>query len=572
MKWQLGRGAPAFERTLQALSKRTYPSQRRLFDLSKARDRDAFVQLVKKGDIRSVSDDFEEQHRELYAIRNPALAHNTSFDAAFERHYAELAGEKALWQQGKWVFFPWRAQATHVLDEPEFFAVRTARNRNLIAEEEQRRYYEATVGICGLSVGSSLAVALALQGGAKRMKLADFDRLALSNTNRIAAGADRLGVKKVEIAARAIYELNPYAELELYPDGLTPKNIAAFFEGLDIVADEVDDLSIKYLIREQARRRRIAVVMGADNGDNAVLDVERYDLDPDTPFFHGTMGEMSYESLRGLGRFDTGRLITKLVGPENVTERMQQSLLEMGKTIVSWPQLGGAAMLNGAALACCIRRIICGQPLFSDRAIVSLDEKLIPGYDTPEQADRRKSVSEEFARMFGLPVRTTAGVPQRHLREILEAAIRAPSGENCQPWRFVLKGESVELWNRPERDQSLYNWGQRASYMAHGAALENLVLAAGARGFGADVAYFPESVRREPRRDRGPFGRKGARRPARGGDFPARVQSQAVRESATPGKGARGASEGLSGSGLRTIAALRGSREHRTPRARRRSE
>jgi hypothetical protein len=394
---------PAFERILGTLAKRRLASQARLFDLAQASDRNAFDALVKKGEIQSVCDDFEEQHRELYAIQNPALAHERGFGAAFAQYYAQLAKETPLWQRGRWAFFPWRAQAAHVLDEPEFFAVRTARNRNLITEEEQRRYYDATVGICGLSVGSSLALALALQGGAKRMKLADFDRLALSNTNRILAGADRLGAKKVEVAARAIYELNPYAELELYPDGLTPDNIASFFEDLDIVADEVDDLAIKYLIREQARKYRIAVVMGADNGDNAVLDVERYDLDVDTPFFHGTLENASYESLRGLGRFETGRLITRLVGPEHVTERMQQSLLAMGKTIVSWPQLGGAALLNGAALACCIRRIVCGQPLFSERAIVSLDEKLIPGYDTPEQAARRRSISADFARLFDLP-------------------------------------------------------------------------------------------------------------------------------------------------------------------------
>jgi len=78
------------------------------------------------------------------------------------------------------------------------------------------------------------------------------------------------------------------------------------------------------------------------------------------------------------------------------------------------------------------------------------------------------------------------------IRFALEEAIRAPSGENCQPWRFVVRGMDVELWNRPERDQSPYGWGQRASYMANGAALENLVLAAGSRGLEAHIEYFPE--------------------------------------------------------------------------------
>lgn len=77
------------------------------------------------------------------------------------------------------------------------------------------------------------------------------------------------------------------------------------------------------------------------------------------------------------------------------------------------------------------------------------------------------------------------------VEQILQAAILAPSGENCQPWRFVVKGDTIELWCRPERDRSPYNWGQRGTYMATGAALENLSLAAQARGYAADIAYFP---------------------------------------------------------------------------------
>lgn len=393
--------AESLERALDTL-RTPAPSTPELFDLSRAGDRERFEALLASGAVRAVSDDYEEEQRELFGIRHPAQVYAPGFEEAFQEHFRALSTDAPLSRHGRWVYYPWRSVVSHILPEDEYHLVRTARNQNLITKEEQEKFYDATIGIGGLSVGSSVAIAIALGGGGKRMKLADMDRLALSNTNRVLAGADRLGLPKVELAARTVYEINPYAEVELYPDGLTRENISAFFDGLDIVIDELDNLAVKYLIREQAKARKLPVVMAADNGDNAVVDIERYDQDPQPPFFHGRMGEVSYDSLKNLDKFGIGKMITKHVGPENVTERMQQSLTEMGKTIVSWPQLGGAALLNGAAVAYCVRKILAGQPLEENRALVSLDEKLVPGYGSPEQVAHRAEVAKNFAKGFGL--------------------------------------------------------------------------------------------------------------------------------------------------------------------------
>ena len=390
------------EDTLNALRSKETASKPLLFNLTHSPDRTRFEALLSEGSIKQISDDYEEEQRELFGVKNPSKVYAPGFEEAFQEHFRSLSKTKPLSHDGRWAYFPWRYLAAHILPEEDYRLVRTARNQNLITKEEQEKFYNATIGIGGLSVGSSVAFAIALGGGAKKMKLADMDRLALSNTNRVLAGADRLGMLKVEMAARTIYEINPYAELELHPEGLTPENIEDFFEGLDIVIDELDNIAVKYLIREQAKKHRIAVVMAADNGDNAVVDVERYDIDPQPAFFHGRIGEVSYEMLTGLDKFSIGRTITKHIGPENVTERMQQSLTQMGKTIVSWPQLGGAALVNGAAVAYCVRKILNGQPLETNRALVSLDEKLVPDYNSPEAVAHRRKVSEDFAKRFGL--------------------------------------------------------------------------------------------------------------------------------------------------------------------------
>jgi len=81
------------------------------------------------------------------------------------------------------------------------------------------------------------------------------------------------------------------------------------------------------------------------------------------------------------------------------------------------------------------------------------------------------------------------------IRKIIADAILAPSGENCQPWKFILRqdaGNTIDLMLLPDRDQSLYSWGQRASYMANGAVLENLTISAREHGYEPKVALFPD--------------------------------------------------------------------------------
>jgi len=80
------------------------------------------------------------------------------------------------------------------------------------------------------------------------------------------------------------------------------------------------------------------------------------------------------------------------------------------------------------------------------------------------------------------------------VERILEAGNTAPSGENCQPWHFVVRGAIIEVHLLPERDTSAYNWGQRSSYLANGAAIENIVIAASAEDYRTEVSYFPNPV------------------------------------------------------------------------------
>ena len=49
---------------------------------------------------------------------------------------------------------------------------------------------------------------------------------------------------------------------------------------------------MKVALREAARLARVPVVMLANLGDNVLVDIERYDLEPDLPIFNGILGDI----------------------------------------------------------------------------------------------------------------------------------------------------------------------------------------------------------------------------------------------------------------------------------------
>ncbi len=82
-------------------------------------------------------------------------------------------------------------------------------------------------------------------------------------------------------------------------------------------------------------------------------------------------------------------------------------------------------------------------------------------------------------------------MPEEDLKQILETAIRAPSGDNCQPWRFRVKENVIELFNQPEADDTPYNFRQLGSMVSHGTVIESIIIKASTLGYRSEVILFP---------------------------------------------------------------------------------
>jgi hypothetical protein len=94
------------------------------------------------------------------------------------------------------------------------------------------------------------------------------------------------------------------------------------------------------------------------------------------------------------------------------------------------------------------------------------------------------------------PTRDVLGAPPVSLQSIsaiVEAGASAPSGDNCQPWRFRWNGEALLIVFVPERAESFYDVDNIASWVSLGALLENVALAAEGQGLRPAVELSPES-------------------------------------------------------------------------------
>ncbi len=78
------------------------------------------------------------------------------------------------------------------------------------------------------------------------------------------------------------------------------------------------------------------------------------------------------------------------------------------------------------------------------------------------------------------------------IKQLLEYGVLAPSGDNCQPWHFKVGPDSIRIFNLPQKDTSLYNIQQRASIVAHGALIENLLIASTTLDLALEIEPFPE--------------------------------------------------------------------------------
>lgn len=470
------------------------------FRIYKPNDRDALEALLNAKPYIKIHDELDSQLDELIKSKHPKKKPAPEqLEALKLLHLGDLSME----DYGVWVYYPWSERLVHLLDEEEFVNMRTNRNVYKITPEERDILGKQIVGVVGLSVGQSVSVTMAMERGFGEIRLADFDLLELSNLNRIRTGVQSLGLPKVIIVAREIKEIDPFLKVTCFDDGLTEENMDRFFtEGgkLNVIVDECDGLDIKILLRHKAKALGIPVVM--DASDRGTVDVERFDLEPERPILHGLIEHLDHTQVKYLKTNEEKvPFLLAMIGVETLSNRLKASMIEVGQSITTWPQLASAVTLGGALCADVCRRIILDQYHESGRYWIDIEELI--GDKTPKEDNDYNVVDLTADELTREEMESAAGatplanherltiLDQDQVTEIVTAAGFAPSGGNTQPWRFLYRNGMLYLFHDEKEAASWINYNNNASYIALGAAIENLKVKAGSLGLKAHATLFP---------------------------------------------------------------------------------
>ena len=450
------------------------------------------IDFLKANNAVQVYDELRSQVAELLKSRHPEK--KLKGDALNEA-VTEFLKEHDPPEYGVWVFYPWSRRLVHLLPEEDFIFTRISPNNPKITRSEQEQLRNKKVGVVGLSVGQSISLILAMERICGELRIADYDILELANLNRIRAGLHSMGLNKCVIVAREIMEIDPFFKVRLYPEGMTRENAEAFFnEGgrLDLIVDECDSVEIKVGLRHIARKQGIPVVM--DMSDRGTIDVERFDLEPERPILHGWLDHLDVSNIGALTNEEKVPYMMPIFGIDTISKRLKASMVEIGESIHTWPQLATSVAMGGALAADTVRRIFLDQYHDSGRYFIDLDQ-LISDRNSQEEVFVPQEfpcpeLGEEEIRKQATGLKEKLGLRPGDLRESdLEPLItelgQAPSAGNNQPWKWLAMDGNLFLFHEKSRSWSWTDFDNSLAMISLGAALESLRLAAPKYGYEA---------------------------------------------------------------------------------------
>lgn len=196
----------------------------------------------------------------------------------------------------------------------------------------QEKLLNAKVLLVGMGgLGSPAAMYLAA-AGVGSLSIADFDHVELSNLQRqIVHGSDRIGMSKVDSAARTLAALNPDTRVVPIEGRLNEKTLATAVQSVDVVLDCSDNFTTRFAINQACVNGKVPLVSGAAirlEGQITVFDPRQRD----SPCYQCLYDEVDDEQL-SCAQSGVLAPLVGIIGSMQATEAIKL-LAGFGETLV----------------------------------------------------------------------------------------------------------------------------------------------------------------------------------------------------------------------------------------------
>lgn len=258
-------------------------------------------------------------------------------------------------------------------------------------------FENTTIAIAGGSVGNNIMHLAVMDLRPRYVKIADKSLYKMENINRVrlsywdivrsndkrASFIDSLLRNKAEVMASQLYSIDPYLKVYVYNEGVHEKNINRFLDRsgtepkADILIEEVDDPNTKLLLRDEARKRKIPLIMGSDMGSCVQIDILRYDKNPHLSLTYGIKDKKLRVSTKKFYDNPTNhdiffQFVDDLIGTDYRQDELKKIIHKETEIPTSTiiPQLGSTAAVTGGIVAEAIARLRLGYD-YPSRVIIN---------------------------------------------------------------------------------------------------------------------------------------------------------------------------------------------------------
>jgi molybdopterin/thiamine biosynthesis adenylyltransferase len=374
-----------------------------------------------------------------------------------------------------------------------------SRNIGFLSRADLATLRHKRVAIPGLGGVGGLHLITHIRTGFCNFNLSDFDTFDVANVNRqYGAKVSNFKKPKLDAMIQEALEVNPYLNINTFPEGVNEGNIDQFLDGVDILIDSLDVfvIDLRILLFKKAREKGIHIVTAAPLGFGTSLLC-----------FSPTKG-LSFEEHFGIQKDQTEqekfvRLIAG-IAPKGLHAQYMDRLSVQPK-IKKVPSLGAGCLFAATAACAMSTKIVLGRkgvrfaPAYFavDPYLQTMKKGVIyGGYKNPLQKLKifaLKKILNQISLEKDLPPEIPdiqfegQNIPYKIKEFIIQAGIQAPSGENTQSWKFSISDNTIILKIDPASDFSFFNIQRRASILSSGCVLENIKIAASIFGLSCDI-------------------------------------------------------------------------------------